>query len=100
MARTARLVVPGVPPHIAQRGNRRQRTFFTGSNYEAYTALMARSCTAFGVKILAYRLMPNHVHLVAKRELGSDDMERPALARNIAGKRLEVRAASIEISRS
>jgi hypothetical protein len=29
MARLARVVAPGVPHHVTQRGNRRQRTFFT-----------------------------------------------------------------------
>jgi putative transposase len=65
MARIARVVVPDVPHHITQRGNRRQRTFFIESDYEAYKALLARACADSGAKILAYCLMPNHVHLVA-----------------------------------
>ncbi|MFZ5626936.1 MAG: transposase, partial [Bacillota bacterium] len=28
MARIARVVAPGVPHHVTQRGNRRQQTFF------------------------------------------------------------------------
>jgi putative transposase len=28
MARIARLVVPGIPHHVTQRGNRRETTFF------------------------------------------------------------------------
>ncbi len=28
MARLARVVVPGLPHHVTQRGNRRERTFF------------------------------------------------------------------------
>jgi len=28
MARLARWVVPGLPQHVTQRGNRRRRTFF------------------------------------------------------------------------
>lgn len=28
MARIARVIVPGYPHHITQRGNRRQKTFF------------------------------------------------------------------------
>jgi putative transposase len=36
MARIARIVVPGYPHHITQRGNRRQRTFFNESDYSAY----------------------------------------------------------------
>lgn len=28
MARIARVIAPGIPHHVAQRGNRRQQTFF------------------------------------------------------------------------
>ena len=41
MARLARLVVPGLPHHITQRGNRRQQTFFNDGDYAAYLELMA-----------------------------------------------------------
>ncbi|HEB12795.1 MAG TPA: transposase [Actinobacteria bacterium] len=65
MARLARLVVPGLPHHITQRGNRRQKTFFTDQDYEHYINLMARQCLSQNVDIWAYCLMPNHVHLIA-----------------------------------
>ncbi|HUX01824.1 MAG: transposase [Phycisphaerae bacterium] len=65
MARLARVVVPGYPHHITQRGNRRLPTFFSDADYEAYLALMAEQCVAHGVRIWAWCLMPNHVHLVA-----------------------------------
>ena len=65
MARLARVVVPGYPHHITQRGNRRQQTFFCQDDYLAYKALLAEWCRTYGVSILAYCLMPNHVHLVA-----------------------------------
>ncbi len=65
MARLARVVVPGMPHHITQRGNRRQQTFFCEEDYEAYVELMAEWCGKHGVEIWAYCLMPNHVHLVA-----------------------------------
>jgi len=65
MARLARVVVPGVPHHITQRGNRRQETFFCEADYEAYMELLAEWCKRCGVGILAYCLMPNHVHLIA-----------------------------------
>ena len=41
MARLARVVVPDVPHHVTQRGNRRQATFFSEDDYEAYLELMA-----------------------------------------------------------
>ncbi len=65
MARLARVVVPGVPHHVTQRGNRRQRTFWGGEDYEEYLHLMAEFCQLHGVAIWAYCLMSNHVHLVA-----------------------------------
>ena len=65
MSRFARIVVPGAPHHITQRGNRRQPTFFCDDDYEAYLALMAEWCRREGVDVWAYCLMPNHVHLVA-----------------------------------
>lgn len=65
MARLARVVVAGVPHHVTQRGNRRQRTFFSDDDYAAYRALVAAGCQRGGVQIWAYCLMPNHVHLIA-----------------------------------
>ena len=65
MARLARLVIPGMPHHVTQRGNRRQRTFFNEGDYEAYLDLMAEWCREEGLEIWSYCLMPNHVHLIA-----------------------------------
>ena len=64
MARLARAVVPGLPHHVTQRGNRRQTVFFSDDDYEAYRALVAEHCAAAGVAVWAYCLMPNHVHLI------------------------------------
>jgi putative transposase len=41
MARIARVVAPGLPHHITQRGNRRQQIFFADEDYLAYLDLMA-----------------------------------------------------------
>ena len=65
MARLARVVVPGLPHHITQRGNRRQQTFFCDEDYRSYLELMGQWCGAHQVEIWAYCLMPNHVHLIA-----------------------------------
>jgi len=65
MARIARVVLPGVPHHVTQRGNRRQQTFFDDEDYAAYLELMAEWCERCGVEVWAYCLMPNHVHLIA-----------------------------------
>lgn len=65
MARIARVVVPGLPHHLTQRGNRRQETFFCPEDYQAYRQLLAQWCSRYGVEVWAYCLMPNHVHLIA-----------------------------------
>jgi putative transposase len=64
MPRLARIVVPGVPHHVTQRGNRRQPTFFSEADFSAYKQLIATWCRKWDVQLWAYCLMPNHVHLV------------------------------------
>ncbi len=65
MARMPRLVVPGYPHHVTQRGARRMKTFFSEGDYEYYLDLIAHYKEGAGVDVLAYCLMPNHVHFVA-----------------------------------
>jgi putative transposase len=65
MARIARIVVPGYPHHVTQRGNRRQQAFFYDGAYQAYIDLMSHWCRQHAVDIWGYCLMPNHVHLIA-----------------------------------
>ena len=64
MARLARLVVPGTPHHVTQRGVRQLATFFEDDDYAAYRDLVAEGCGSAGTRVLAYCLMPNHVHLI------------------------------------
>ncbi|HEX8621397.1 MAG TPA: transposase [Allosphingosinicella sp.] len=64
MPRSARLVVPGLPHHVTQRGNQRQRTFFGDSDCRLYLKLLARWCAKCGTAVWAWCLMPNHVHLI------------------------------------
>ncbi len=64
MARIARIVGPGLPHHVTQRGNRRQTTFFTDDDYNYYLSLLGEWCTCYGVWVWSYCLMPNHVHLI------------------------------------
>src|SRR5579872_2408201 len=64
MARLARLVIPGLPHHVTQRGNGRARTFFRDADYALYRDLLAAACEAADVAVWAWVLMPNHVHLI------------------------------------
>lgn len=64
MARLARIVVPAVPHHVTQRGNRRQEVFFSDEDYAQYRDLVAAAFAEHRVSCLAWCLMPNHVHLI------------------------------------
>jgi putative transposase len=64
MARMARVVIPGYPHHVTQRGNRRQTVFFSDADYLHYIDLMAEYTALSETEVWAYCLMPNHVHLV------------------------------------
>jgi putative transposase len=64
MARLARVVVPGVPHHVTQRGNRRGPTFFEDADYRLYRDLLGGAASKAKAEIWAYCLMPNHVHVV------------------------------------
>ena len=64
MARIGRVVIPGYPHHVTQRGNRRQKTFFSDDDYRFYIELMAEFAREAETEVWAYCLMPNHVHLV------------------------------------
>lgn len=68
MARMPRLVVPGYPHHVTQRGNRRMKTFFCSEDYRYYLELLNTARERAGVMVWAYCLMPNHVHLVVVPE--------------------------------
>ena len=64
MARLARIVLPGIPHHVTQRGNGRAQTFFSDADYRLYRDLLVKQCRHHAVSILGWCLMPNHVHLI------------------------------------
>jgi putative transposase len=64
MPRAARIVVPDTPHHVVQRGNRRQRTFFSAADYRLYLRIAAQVFATARAQVWAYCLMPNHVHLI------------------------------------
>ncbi len=66
MARLARVILPGYPHHIIQRGNRRQDVFFKKTDYEYYLELLKEWCKKEKIEIWAYCLMTNHVHLIVQ----------------------------------
>ena len=71
MPRIARLIVPGLPHHVIQRGNRRQKVFFSDEDKKAYIAVLKAQCQRFGVSIWSYCLMDNHYHLYIESVQGN-----------------------------
>jgi len=64
MPRKARIVIPGCPHHVIQRGNRRQRIFFGDGDRRYYLSLLKKQGDLAGLSFWAYCLMNNHVHLI------------------------------------
>lgn len=65
MPRIARVVIPDIPHHITQRGNRRQRVFFSDDDRLVYLELLSHFTKTHDVDIWGYCLMDNHVHIIA-----------------------------------
>ena len=68
MARIARVVVAGLPHHIVQRGNRRQRAFFSDNDRTVYLDYLMIYAKPAGIRFWGYCLMDNHVHIIAVPE--------------------------------
>lgn len=66
--RIARIAWPGCPYHVTHRGNRRGLVFLEEGDRAAYLELLRTVAQREGLKIWAYCLMPNHVHLVVVGE--------------------------------
>ena len=64
MSRLARIVVPGVPHRVTQRGNCRMPVFSEAGDYAFYRDLLAVRLRHHEVACWAYCLMPNQVHLI------------------------------------
>lgn len=64
MPRIGRIVLPGYPHHVVQRGHNRQVIFAADEDYQRYINDLRELKDAFGIKVYAYCLMTNHVHLL------------------------------------
>ncbi|MEI6309667.1 MAG: transposase [bacterium] len=65
MTRIARVVVPGIPHHLTQRGVRSIDVFRSDPERMGYLHLLREEIDRYGVEILAWCLMTNHVHFIA-----------------------------------
>ena len=64
MARMPRIVVPGLPLHIIQRGNNRLPFFFAEADYRYYLNTLTEASHLYSCAVHAYVLMTNTVHLL------------------------------------
>ncbi len=53
-----------MPYPVTQRGNRRQPVFFHEADYRMYLQLLTEQGQRWGLRVWAYCLMTNHVHLI------------------------------------
>ena len=65
MPRALRIVVPCFPHHVTQRGNYKQKVFYTQKDYMLYLEWLSEYTNKYELSIVAYCLMPNHVHFIA-----------------------------------
>lgn len=75
MPRLARIVVVDFPHHITQRGNSRQDVFFVDDDRRVYLELLKQQSEKYGLEIVGYCLMSNHIHLIATPR-GEDSLAR------------------------
>ncbi len=64
MARTARILFESSSYHVITRGIRKEDVFLERADFERYLHILWKYKSKFRVKVYAYCLMPNHVHLL------------------------------------
>ena len=66
MPRRARVLVPGCPHHLVQRGHNRNAVFVADEDYQYYLDNLTEWKNQLGIRIYAWCLMTNHIHLVVE----------------------------------
>jgi putative transposase len=64
MPRLPRLILPGLPHHVTQRGNYRQDVFYRDEDRQTYLHMLKEYSRHYETAIQAFCLMSNHVHLL------------------------------------
>lgn len=74
MARKPRLEFPGALYHVISRGNQRQAIFRDTADHEAYLSRLEQYRKRYRVKLFAFVLMSNHIHLLV--EVGTTPLSK------------------------
>lgn len=72
MPRTARASRADVCYHVLSRGNARQTIFHDDADFNAFSILLERAGGERPMRLLAWCLMPNHIHLVVRPHRDGD----------------------------
>lgn len=84
MPRQPRVVLPGYPHHVIQRGHNQAPVFLERADHRFYLQLLADWKARLGCKVYAYCLMTNHVHLVI--DPGETAKKLALLMKRVAGR--------------
>ena len=85
MPRGPRLDAPGVLHHVMARGIERRRIFIEEGDYQDFIERLGKVLGEGGGVCYAWSLMPNHFHLLLRRDGGQPlilDIERERLVKN------------------
>lgn len=103
MPRMGRVILPGYPHHIVQRGHNKQAVFAEPDDYQYYLDTLAEFKDVYGIAVYAWCLMSNHVHLLVAP--GEEVAAVGRLMKRLAGRqtryhnRLEGRSGTLWESR-
>ena len=84
MPRIGRVVVPNMPHHVVQRGHNRNAVFVENNDYAYYLDTLIEWKQLLQVKVYAWCLMTNHVHLLL--DPGEDVKSIGLLMKRLAGR--------------
>lgn len=83
MPRSPRIVLPGYPHHVVHRGHNRRVVFRTIGDFSSYLDSLHELKGHYDIRLLAYCLMPNHVHLLLEPQ-SADGLAR--MMKRVAGR--------------
>ncbi len=84
MPRIGRVVAPNMPHHVVQRGHNRNAVFVDNGDYCYYLDTLENWAQQLQVKVYAWCLMTNHVHLLL--DPGDDIKSIGLLMKRLAGR--------------